>query len=106
MELEIVPARDETERAEAAARAAEVLLAGYHKAIPLDFPLISGDRSIRSLANNPYRNFQTAVDLMSSGRVKVRPLITHRFQLSRIAEAFDVVTHKEENDAIKVIIHP
>ncbi len=84
----------------------EVLLAGYHRPMPLDFPLISGDRSIRSLANNPYRNFQTAVDLMSSGRVRVRPMITHKFPLSQINEAFEVVTHKEEHDAIKAIIHP
>ncbi len=84
----------------------EVLLAGYHKPIPLDFSLISGDRMIRSLANNPYRNFQTAVDLMKSRRVKVKPLITHAFPLSEINEAFRIVTHKEEYEAIKVIIHP
>jgi threonine dehydrogenase-like Zn-dependent dehydrogenase len=84
----------------------EVLLAGYRAPIPLDFSLISGDRQIRSLANNPYRTYQTAVDLMESRRVKVKPMITHTFPLSRIGEAFDIVTHKEEHEAIKVIIHP
>lgn len=84
----------------------EVLLAGYHRAIPLEFPLISGDRVLRSLANNPYRNYQTALDLMKSGRVQVKPMITHTFPLSEINRAFDIVTHKDENDAIKVIIHP
>lgn len=84
----------------------EVLLAGYHGEVSLPFSLISGDRMIRSLANNPYRDFQTAVDLMKSRRVKVRPMITHSYPLSEINEAFRVVTHKEEYDAIKVIIHP
>jgi len=84
----------------------EVLLAGYHGKVSLPFSLISGDRMIRSLANNPYRDFQTAVDLMKSRRVKVKPMITHTYPLSEISEAFHVVTHKEEYDAIKVIIHP
>ncbi len=84
----------------------EVLLAGYHEPIKLPFSLISGDRMIRSLANNPYRTFQTAVDLMASGRVDVKPMITHSFPLSQVNEAFDVVTHKVENEAVKVIIHP
>jgi len=84
----------------------EVLLAGYHKPISLPFSLISGDRMIRSLANNLYTDFQTAVDLMSSGRVKVKPMITHTFPLSKIGRAFEIVTHKEEYGAIKVIIHP
>jgi 2-desacetyl-2-hydroxyethyl bacteriochlorophyllide A dehydrogenase len=84
----------------------QVLLAGYHGTLSLKFPLISGDRSIRSLANNPYRNYQTALDLMKSGRADVKPMITHTYPLSEINEAFDIVTHKEENDAIKVIIHP
>jgi len=84
----------------------EVLLAGYRRPIPLDFSLISGDRAIRSLANNPYRTFQTAIDLMASRRVKVKPMITHVYPLSKINEAFEVVTHKEEHGAIKAIIHP
>jgi 2-desacetyl-2-hydroxyethyl bacteriochlorophyllide A dehydrogenase len=84
----------------------QVLLAGYHGTMSLNFPLISGDRSMRSLANNPYRNYQTALDLMKSGRADVKPMITHTYPLSEINEAFDIVTHKEENDAIKVIIHP
>ncbi len=56
-----------------------------------------------SYANSP-ADFQTALDLVHSGSVPVRSLITHRLGLSDIAEGFRLVA--EARDSIKVIIEP
>ncbi len=43
-----------------------------------------------------------AVGLMEQGRVDTRPLVTHRFPLEQIREAF--LTQKTDQDAIKVMV--
>ncbi len=45
-----------------------------------------------------------AIDLLKSGKVNAKPLITHRFPLHRAKEAFD--TQLEAPDAIKVLVEP
>jgi L-iditol 2-dehydrogenase len=45
-----------------------------------------------------------AVNLMESGKVDTKPLITHKFPLTRIKEAFE--TQIQAPDAIKVMIKP
>ena len=45
-----------------------------------------------------------AVDLLQSGRVNNKPLITHVFPLDKTKEAFD--TQLEADDAIKVLVKP
>jgi len=48
-------------------------------------------------------DFEDAIDLVSSGRVKTKPLVTHRFPLKSIQEGIEVM---EEKKAIKVMIEP
>lgn len=43
--------------------------------------------------------------LIFSRKVKVAPLITHRFELDRITEAFDLAAHPTA-DSLKVVVHP
>jgi L-iditol 2-dehydrogenase len=43
-------------------------------------------------------------DWIKSGKVKVRELISHRFPLERVGEAFNVVCEKDES--LKVIVEP
>ena len=50
--------------------------------------------------------FQIALDLLASGRLQAEPLITHRFPLERIREAFDVADRKAEFGSIKVLVLP
>lgn len=51
----------------------------------------------------PRREFQIAVDLMSRGQFCAQPLISDKFQLANINEAF----HRAmEDDSIKVVIEP
>lgn len=45
---------------------------------------------------------RTALKLISSGRIKARELITHRFPLSRIGDAFE--TAAKEKECLKVVV--
>jgi len=47
-------------------------------------------------------DFPTALELVRSGKVKVEPLITHRFPLSQAAQAF--ATADERRGSVKVLI--
>ncbi len=49
-------------------------------------------------------NLPGAVDLLQSGKVDTRPMITHEFPLADVKEAFD--TQVEADDAIKVLLKP
>ena len=48
-------------------------------------------------------DFQTALDLVAAGRIRLKPLISHTFPLSRIQEAFELLLDKREK-AVKVLI--
>jgi L-iditol 2-dehydrogenase len=67
---------------------------------------LAGERTVTTSANNDYEDFQTGLDLLAAGRVNVKPMITHRFPLDAVAEAFEVATHKREYGALKVIVEP
>lgn len=47
---------------------------------------------------------KAAIDLIASGKVNVKPLISHQFPLDKIMEAFEVQINPEQ--AIKVVIKP
>lgn len=52
------------------------------------------------------RDFLDGINLLINGKVKVKPLITHRFQLEDIKEAFEVALETEKTKSIKVQIIP
>lgn len=41
------------------------------------------------------RNFEAILDMMSSGQVDVKPLITHRFNFEDVAQAYELLTSDE-----------
>jgi len=45
------------------------------------------------------------LDLIAQGKIDTTPLITHRFPLSRIEEAYDVFENRKDG-VIKVAIFP
>jgi threonine dehydrogenase-like Zn-dependent dehydrogenase len=47
--------------------------------------------------------YERAIHLMASGRVRMKPIVTHRLPLSQVSEAFQLLTRKE---AVKVIMTP
>lgn len=83
-----------------------VLLAVHAEATPLETTLLSGERRVMTSANNRYRDFPAAIDLLGSGAVRVQPLVTHRFPLDRAQEAFEVMLEKEARGAFKVVLTP
>jgi len=51
-----------------------------------------------------YHEQGMVLDLIAKGRIDVKPLITHRFPIDRINEAFDVAQRKQETGAVFVAI--
>ena len=49
-------------------------------------------------------DYEVAIDLMGSGRVALKQLVTHKFPLHQIQEGFDA-SHDKTSGAIKVQIH-
>lgn len=50
------------------------------------------------------RNFEAVVDLLSSGKLQVQPLITHRFRIEQATEAYDVITGKKAEPFLGVLL--
>ena len=50
------------------------------------------------------RNFQSIVDLMASGKLKVQPLITHRFPIEKATTAYEVITGKKKEAFLGVVL--
>jgi predicted dehydrogenase/threonine dehydrogenase-like Zn-dependent dehydrogenase len=50
------------------------------------------------------RNFKAIVDLMASGKLKVQPLITHRFPIEKATTAYDVITGKKKENFLGVVL--
>lgn len=50
------------------------------------------------------RNFQAVVDLMASGKLKVEPLISHRFDIEEGVKAYEVITGKRKEPFLGVVL--
>jgi predicted dehydrogenase len=50
------------------------------------------------------RNFQAVVDLMASGKLKVEPLISHRFDIEEGVKAYEVITGKKKEPFLGVLL--
>jgi len=57
-----------------------------------------GDRTVRSM--------ELAMELLASGGVDLRPLITHRFPLTEWRQAVAVALDKRRHHAVKVLLQP
>ncbi len=96
-----------TQGLRALARAGRYILLAVSKT-KIDFELtwLAGERTLTTSANFLFPDFNFAIELLSYGRVRVKPFITHVFKLEEIHEAFKVAMNKEEYDAIKVVVVP
>ena len=52
--------------------------------------------------NDP--EFKIVTDLLCQGKLKATQMITHRFPLEKINEAFETAAAKEKTKSIKVVI--
>lgn len=50
------------------------------------------------------RNLEAFVDLLDSGRVKAKPLITHRFPIAEAPAAYDLITGKQDEPYLGVLL--
>jgi predicted dehydrogenase len=50
------------------------------------------------------RNFKAVVDLMADGRLKVAPLISHRFPIEKAADAYEVIIGKKKQAFLGVLL--
>src|SRR5258706_14027027 len=50
------------------------------------------------------RNCQSVVELMERGKLKVQPLITHRFPIEKGTKAYDIITGKKKEPFLGVLI--
>ena len=50
------------------------------------------------------RNFESVLELMSKGKLQVKPLITHRFPIEKAAVAYNVITGKKKEKFLGVVL--
>lgn len=50
-----------------------------------------------------WNEFEVAMGLISAGKVKVEPIVTHELPLSQMSEALKLIDRRQ---ALKVILHP
>ncbi|HUT24144.1 MAG TPA: alcohol dehydrogenase catalytic domain-containing protein [Sumerlaeia bacterium] len=58
-----------------------------------------------SYANSPY-DLEVAMELIRSGRVDVRPMITHRLPLAETGKGFALMAGLLDEDSLKIIVEP
>jgi predicted dehydrogenase/threonine dehydrogenase-like Zn-dependent dehydrogenase len=50
------------------------------------------------------RNFAAVIDLLANGKLKVAPMISHRFPIEKAAEAYEIITGKKKEPFLGVLI--
>jgi 2-desacetyl-2-hydroxyethyl bacteriochlorophyllide A dehydrogenase len=83
-----------------------VMLAVNRSKLNLCLTDLSGEKAIFSSANSQYDDYIVAVDLLSAGRIKVKPFITHVMKLEDYQKAFQMLLKKEKYNVIKLILKP
>lgn len=90
---------------EAARKGTRIVMVGVPAGrLSVDMALVQ-DRELEVVGTLMYRkeDYHTAIDLIERGAVAVDGLVTHRFPLERVMEAFEVAVHRKR-DALKVMI--
>lgn len=83
-----------------------LMYSGFEDTIEFPLSWVSGERILTSSCNNPFPDYPAAIDLLATGKVQIKPMITHTFTLDKYQEAFDVAINKEQHDSIKVVLVP
>ncbi|MBA2716089.1 MAG: NAD(P)-dependent alcohol dehydrogenase [Propionibacteriales bacterium] len=74
------------------------------EAIPLPLSQLNPQELTINLVNRYAHTWPLAIELVSSGRIDVTPLITHHFPLNQTEEALTLSSRVP--DAVKAVIHP
>lgn len=89
----------------ARANAIVTIVALYDKPQILPLPEMYGKNLIFKTGGVDGCDCEEILGLIAEGRIDTTPLITHRFPLSRIEEAYDLFEHRR-NNVIKTAIYP
>jgi 2-desacetyl-2-hydroxyethyl bacteriochlorophyllide A dehydrogenase len=81
-----------------------VLMATKEDEIRFPALLLSAERTVRTSSNAMYADFPRAIEFLATSKIRVDPLITHRFALTQALEAFATACDKRETGAIKIIL--
>jgi 2-desacetyl-2-hydroxyethyl bacteriochlorophyllide A dehydrogenase len=68
-----------------------------------EFLVMSRGIHIHGCFNSTWLTYERALHLMASGRVKMRPFVSHELPLSEVSKAFDLLMKKQ---AMKVLMKP
>jgi len=63
-----------------------------------------GDYPIGYVRWTEGRNFQAVVDLMAAGKLKVAPLISHRFPIEKAAGAYKLITARKKQPYLGILL--
>jgi predicted dehydrogenase/threonine dehydrogenase-like Zn-dependent dehydrogenase len=50
------------------------------------------------------RNLESVIDLMATGKLRVQPLISHRFPIEKAATAYDLITGKKKEPFLGILL--
>jgi len=83
-----------------------LMLVGRGSSPSVNFPLFeAADREIDVIGVFRYKNiYPKSLELVASGKIDVKPLVTHRFGLEQVTEAFETALHGK-GGAIKVAVN-
>ncbi len=83
-----------------------VAMAGIAEGLTLGQSSLAGERRLMTCSNNLVEDFEVGLRLLVSGKVRVKPMITHTYALQEAERAFATALNKHETGAIKVILLP
>ncbi len=83
-----------------------IVMVGLQKSQPYNFEdMLWNEKQLISSFSANYQECNMGIILAEEGKLQLKPLITHIFNLSEIHKAFDLLTNRKE-DIIKVVIKP
>jgi len=85
----------------------KILMLGMpHEPVLVDFEdLLMKNKSIHTVRGEGWSNVARAVSLLGSGKVTLKPYVTHTFPLNEITTAFETFVKRIEG-AVKVVVKP
>ena len=83
-----------------------VVMIGLQGLQPCDLEdMIWNEKRLITSLSSTYNEFSRAIELVEKGRLKLESLVTHRFGLGDVCEAFDLLSCRKES-VIKVVVKP
>lgn len=89
-----------------APRGIMVNLAIHHKKVSFFMDELGKERSIQSSCNYLFPEFKMVIDLTASGKIDLKPYITHKLPLAQAPEAFALASDRTTSGALKVVLKP